>query len=56
MTGEGVNPHPPTGFADGPLPLPLVEGSHHSPSTALAMMLRWISLEPPKIEVLRMLK
>jgi hypothetical protein len=25
----------------------------HSPSTALVMMLRWISLEPPKIETLR---
>jgi hypothetical protein len=27
--------------------------SDQSPSTALVMMLRWISLEPPKIETLR---
>jgi len=40
------------------VPLPAMRGGliRQSPSTALAMMLRWISLEPPKIEVLRMLK
>src|SRR5207247_7371593 len=31
-------------------------GEVHSPRIALAMMLRWISLEPPKIDSLRLLK
>ena len=44
------------GVAHHPLSLTGEESRCHSPSTALAMMFRWISLEPPKIEVLRMLK
>lgn len=30
--------------------------NYQSPSTALAIMLRWISLDPPYIESLRLLK
>ncbi len=43
------------GVAHHPLSL-TGEERCQSPSTALAMMFRWISFDPPKIEVLRMLK